>query len=294
MRSTSFFHSISSGKLRSLFIILGFMLGFAGTVFSQNLQPADADVYSPSRKNFLYIQRHHINIRMDSIRVGSQLFYINILTKKGHKHQKYMVIHDSEDAAFDAGLRAIKHGGTLIALENHEQRALYSFGKIRGSSGQDPNRMFQLQNPYWPVAQRILHLLDASSKNLIIVLHNNTPEGNFRIDTIATWKNISVPAAVDKDPKSMVWIPGKTPAPDLQTRAEIKYYARHKMNVVYEYVPINQTGDGSLSVYSTKHGIPYRNIEVKAGIRGNRKSENKARSRQIRYLKHLRKYHGLK
>lgn len=231
---------------------------------------------------------------MDSMRVGSQLFYLNIFTKKGRQHQKYMVIHDSEDAAFDAGLRAIKHGGTLVALENHEQRALYSYGKISGSTGQDPNRMFNKDNPYWPVAEKILELLDASSKNLIIVLHNNTPEGNFRIDTIATWNNISVPAAVDKDRKSMVWIPGKTPAPDLPTRAEIKYYARHKMNVVYEYVPIDQTGDGSLSVYSTKHDIPYRNIEVKAGIRGNRKSELQARHRQIRYLKRLRKYHGLK
>ena len=65
------------------------------------------------------------------------------------------------------------------------------------------------------------------------------------------------------------------------------------MNVVYEYVPQSERGDGSLSVYSSQHNIPYRNIEVEAGVRGDRKSELKSRRKQLKYLKAVRKYNGI-
>jgi hypothetical protein len=278
----------------SVMLCLLFLMALSFPLNAQRVQQLDADVYSPSRKNDRFIKRKHILTQLDSISIGNERFYISIFKKAGPQHQKYMVIHDSEDAAFDAGLRAIKRGGTLIALENQEQRALFSYGLDKGSTHQDPNRMFQQDNPYWPVAQQILKLLDFHKGKLIIVLHNNKPGGNFRIDTIASWNNISAPSKNDPHLGSMVWIPGKTKVPDQSTQDEISYYKNHGMNVVYEYVPLDQKGDGSLSVYSSKHGIPYRNIEVEAGIRGKRHSELKARHRQIKYLNVLRKYHGLK
>ena len=289
--------NINFKRLRKInFYIFFLVLGLAasGSLEAGNKMVKDADVLSPTRKNYRFIKRKHIQYQTVRVPVGDQEFLISVFTKKGPDTQKYMNIHDSEDAAFDAGLRAIKHGGTFVALENNEDRALYSFGEKKGSTGQDPNRMFNKDNPYWPVAEKILELLDASSKKLIIVLHNNKPGGNFRIDTIATWKNISTVSGADPDPRSMVWIPGITPKPNRKITAEIQYYKSHRMNVIYEYVPKNQRGDGSLSVYSSKHNIPYRNIEVEAGIRGNRKSELKARRRQIKYLNALREYHGLK
>ena len=253
----------------------------------------DADILSSTRRNEQFIRRKGIQVRQVTVDVGAQRFVINVFTKKGKKTQTFIVVHDSEDAAFDAGLRAIKHGGTFIALENHEGRPLYFYGADSGATRQDPNRMFNTDNPYWPVAKKILELLDGSPDRMIFALHNNKPGGNFRIDTIATWKNISILSDADKDKRSLVWIPSSQPQPNKKLADEIAFYKKKGLNVVYEYVPENERGDGSLSVYSAKHGIPYRNIEVEAGIRGNRRSELKSRHRQMRYLRIVRNYLGI-
>ncbi len=274
---------------RVAFIFL-FMLTTA--VVSAQTVP-DADIQSPTRRNEQFIRRKGIKVRQVSVNVGAQRFVMNVFTKKGKKTQTFIVVHDSEDAAFDAGLRAIKHGGTFIALENHEGRPLYSYGADPGATRQDPNRMFNADNPYWPVAKKILELLNGSADRMIFALHNNKPGGNFRIDTIATWKNISILSDADKDKRSLVWIPSSQPHPGKKLADEIAFYKKKGLNVVCEYVPENERGDGSLSVYSTKHGIPYRNIEVEAGIRGNRHSELKSRHRQMRYLRIVRKYLGI-
>ncbi len=278
----------------ALIIIFALLVAIPTHVEAANKRISDADVLSSTRKNAKFIKRKHILTFQVIVDVGDERFVINVFKKDGPNKQKYIVIHDSEDAAFDTGLRAIKHGGTLIALENKENRLLYSFGKKEGLTHQDPNRMFNTDNRYWPVAKRLLELYGISSKGLIIVLHNNKPGGNFRLDTIATWNNITIASHADKNVRSLVWIPGATAEPNTKTGKEIAYFQKKKLNVVYEYVPQNQRGDGSLSVYAAKHGIPYRNIEVEAGIRGNRKSELKSRRKQIKYLNALRRYHGLK
>ncbi len=277
-----------------------FILAFIFVVFipiylkAENQKTVDADVISTTRKNTNFIKRKHIRFYQLSVKVGKEKFLISVFTKQGHNSQKYLVIHDSEDAAFDAGLRAIQHGGMLIALENNENRSLYSFGKKGGTTGQDPNRMFNKDNPYWPVAKKILELLDATSGSMIIALHNNKPGGNFNLGHIQKWKNISVVSREDPDSRSMIWIPGPTPTPNRDISREVQAYNNSGLNVVYEYVPENSRGDGSLSVYAAKHCIPYRNIEVEAGVRGNRRSELKSRRTQIKYLNALRKYHHLK
>ncbi len=251
---------------------------------------ADADILSPTRKNARFIKNHGIKLQQVAVDVGDKRFIINVFTKKGKQKQKFIVVHDSEDAAFDTGLRAIKHGGTFIALENNENRSFYSYGSPKGSVHQDPNRMFNKDNPYWPVAQKIIELLKASPKELIFALHNNKPGGNFILDTIATWKNISILSDKDPDKRSLIWIPFSQPEPDQKLAKEISFYKKKGMNVVYEYVPQSERGDGSLSVYSSRHNIPYRNIEVEAGVRGDRKSELKSRRKQLKYLKAVRDF----
>ncbi len=262
-------------------------------VFTLAQAVPDADIFSSTRRNEQFIRRKGIKVRQVTVDVGAQRFVINVFTKKGKKTQTFIVVHDSEDAAFDTGLRAIKHGGTFIALENHEGRPLYSYGADSGATRQDPNRMFNADNPYWPVAKKILELLNGSPGRMIFALHNNKPGGNFRIGTIATWKNISILSNADRDKRSLVWIPSLQPQPDNKLADEIAFYKKKGLNVVYEYVPENERGDGSLSVYSAKHGIPYRNIEVEAGIRGNRRSELKSRRKQMRYLRIIRNYLGI-
>ncbi|VAW27268.1 hypothetical protein MNBD_BACTEROID07-842 [hydrothermal vent metagenome] len=278
-----------------LFLISFFLLlALPEHLEAGNQKVIDADITSPTRKNMQFIKRQHIKSYQVRVKVGDEMFVISVFKKDGKNTQKYIVVHDSEDAAFDAGIRAIKHGGAFIALENHENRQLFSYGKKEGSTSQDPNRMFNKDNPYWPVAQKILILLKPSPKGIVIALHNNKPGGNFRLDTISTWKNITIASHADKDIRSLIWIPGMLPEPGKKIATEIAYYKKKRLNVVYEYVPRNQHGDGSMSVYFAKHGIPYRNIEVQAGIRGNRKSELKSRRKQIRYLNVLRRYHELK
>jgi hypothetical protein len=274
-------------------IVLFLLLILCFPVFTSAQSVPDADILSPTRRNKQFIQRERIHVRQVTVDVGKQRFVINVFSKKGTKSQTFVVVHDSEDAAFDTGLRAIKHGGTFIALENHEGRPLFSYGSDAGVTHQDPNRMFNKDNPYWPVAKKILELLNGSPHRMIFTLHNNKPGGNFRIDTIATWKNISILSHADKDKRSLVWIPFSQPHPDKKLADEIAFYKKKRMNVVCEYVPENERGDGSLSVYASKHAIPYRNIEVEAGVRGNRHSELKSRRKQMRYLRNVRKYLGI-
>ena len=278
------------GAFQVAFMLL--LLALSTVAQAGNERKVDADVQSATRKNARFIKKKGIKTYQETVDVGKEKFIINVFTKQGPNKQKFIVVHDSEDAAFDTGLRAIKHGGTLIALENQENRMLYSFGEKEGLTGQDPNRMFDEDNPYWPVAKKILELLDASPKELIFALHNNKPDGNFMLDTIATWKNISILSKEDPNKRSLIWISYSKPEPDRKLSDEIQYYKNKGLNVVYEYVPQNELGDGSLSVYAAKKGISYRNIEVEAGVIGNRKSELKSRKKQTKYLKAIRKYHA--
>jgi len=96
----------------------------------------DADVHSPTRGNAEFIRQNDIKVHQETIRVGNEQFKINIFTKEGQSRQKYLVVHDSEDAAFDTGLRAIENGGMFIALESKDtgdesklDRFMYSFGE---------------------------------------------------------------------------------------------------------------------------------------------------------------------
>src|SRR6056297_328833 len=263
------------------------------TIEAGSEQIQDRDVHSPTRNNAEFIKKNNNKIFQESVEIEEDKFYINIFTRSGPNTQKYLVIHDSEDAAFDTGLRAIKNGGALIALENRNGRNLYSFGANKGDTGQDPNRIFDKDSHYYPLARKILELLGESSGEMVIALHNNKQDGNFSLDDLEKQENISTLSKEDPDHKSMILIPGSTSEPDQRTHSEVRYYRDQGLNVVYEYVPEDEPGDGSLSHYATRKGLLYRNLEAPAPVRGDQKSEARSLEKQTRYLEVIRKYYSL-
>ncbi len=247
----------------------------------EELKIKDADFFA--RGNQEFIEKNEINIEQSFFEIGNEKFLINILSKEGPNNQKYFICHDNENASFDTALRAIENGGKIIALGNNENRFLYSYGKEKGITDQDPNRMFDKNNPYWPLAEKILDLLKAEESERIIALHNNSPHGNFHLDNIKNWQNISVLSEKDPDKKSLIWIPGLEKIPNEELQEEIEYYKKNGLNIVYEYVPENQAGDGSFSVYAAQNNIHYLNIET---VMGNKEE-------QQRYLETIKNYHQI-
>ncbi len=248
----------------------------------EELKIKDNDFFA--RGNQEFIEKHKIEIEQTFFEIGKEKFLINILSKKGPNNQKYFICHDSEDASFDTALRAIENGGQIIALGNNENRFLYSYGEKKGINKQDPNRMFDKNNPYWPLAEKILDLLRLNENEKIIALHNNSSHGSFHLDNIKNWPNISVMSEKDPDKKSLIWLPGLDKAPSEDLKDQIEYYKNQGLNVVYEYVPENKIGDGSFSMYAAKNNINYINIETEIG---------KLKEQQ-RYLKVVEDYEQIK
>lgn len=220
----------------------------------------DADI--EARGNKALIAEHQIKMRQQIVEINKLKFIINIYYKEGAPTNapRYLVLHDSENVAFDTALRAITKGGVLVALDNRETRNLYSAGAKPLPTWQDPNRMFNPANKYWPVAKKILELLNASQQNPLISLHNNVGVG-YRMPQLKHRKNVFIQSDRDKD-GNMVWIPGSSAFLSPELLAEIQKYRDQGLNVVYEDAPKLIEGDGSLSVYSANNDIPYRNVEI--------------------------------
>lgn len=95
---------------------------------------------------------------------------------------KFLVLHDSEDAAFDSGLQTIaQSGGTLWVLENKENRNLYDFASDQLTHS-DPNRMFwQLSDPLLtskPVSDKSMPSKAQAIQIAADVADNNNDEVN--------------------------------------------------------------------------------------------------------------------
>lgn len=246
------------------------------------------------RGNLQLIQENNIQFRLETITVGKLAFKMSVFSKKGPRDIRFIICHDSEDAALDAGLREIVDGGTLVAFENEEMRNLYDQKKHKETS-QDPNRMFFENGFYWPLASRAIDILlegRASGMEFLFALHNNRPDGSFNLTNLKKQKNVSVVSEADLNRKNVIWISGRDKKPTASISAEIEFYKQAGLNVIYEYVPINKKGTGSLSIYAAKKNIPYINIEVLAGKKGDTESEREALERQMRYLAKVREYHS--
>lgn len=131
--------------------------------------------------------------------------------------------------------------------------------------------------------------------SILVALHNNSPDGQFGMDTIAKFGNTRVACQHDNEPKNLYWIATNTQADSavsLNSHALVQTLCQDgQFNVVQETAPSVADGDGSLSVYMANHAPnwQYVNIEIKAGEKGNPVDEQRAKQQQLHYINNLLK-----
>ena len=192
----------------------------------------------------------------------------------------FINVHDNEQTsrmAVDSFLQL--HGGKLIHIDNDSNRNI-SFLKNNHCFAFDPNRIYSREGR---LATLTLLSDNTSIKNIIkaektvaifakkilqkyiekrpmvVALHNNS-DSNFSIKTyIYSQENIPYSGKTFVNP--MMDEDDFILTSDKQIFAAVK---AKKINVVWENVKVIKD-DGSMSVYASKHGIPYINIEAEHG-----------------------------
>lgn len=110
-------------------------------------QIADTDL--SARGNEQVINQHHITYTYQTILSHGKAYQLGKFSTPTTPANmiKFLVLHDSEDAAFDSGLQFIaEHGGDLWVLENQEHRNLYDVAS-QSVTNTDPNRIFWRLQP---------------------------------------------------------------------------------------------------------------------------------------------------
>lgn len=204
------------------------------------------------------LKREGISYSQKIIKFKGITLRISVFEKKegDKKDETYLVVHDSEDTAFQTGIASIgKNGGRLIALETGESRYL-------PGTKVDPNRIFSTNNEYYPIAQEIIKLLGDSGP--IIALHNYGITMGLK-----KYKNIEIFEGNNKKPENVIWIASNIPLSQVEQKQnlmqEINHYVAKGLNVVYEYVDPSHANDSSLSNWAAQKGRKYYNIEIQSG-----------------------------
>ncbi len=219
------------------------------------------EVDTPSVKDADYIRNqdfiieNEILVEQEVVNIDWKEIVLNIFSKEGKNSQTFLVLHDDENASFDAAIQSIANGWKLVALENSEERNITW-------TTDDPNRIF------WTSDKKYNALKDTIISHLgdtIISLHNNSDQGPLTITEIEKntekFPNMTV-FSWDDDVDNMIWISwNEKYSPDLEVNIEIQSYIDKEMNVVYEYVPENGN-DTSLSNLAAKNWKKYYNIEI--------------------------------
>ena len=195
----------------------------------------------------------------------------------GGPHTAYLVLHDDEDTAVEAGLEAIRsRGGRLIEVKADGRRRV-AF-EMDGSRWQfDPNRVFTeagaeadllWRNGRAPaeVLAEVQDFADAvlevyGPAPLFIALHNNT-EGEYSAASYAPGGDLAQDAAAVHLP------PGADPDDFFFVTEGWLYDALVEEGfpvVLQDNVAV--TDDGSLSVRAARNGLPYVNVEAQHGHR---------------------------
>ncbi|MEI6296504.1 MAG: hypothetical protein WCO84_02540 [bacterium] len=282
--------NVSRRFLLAIVILSAFFLVSCDNGNHVKLDESSRDADMMNRGNFEFIVKNKIDFKSEVFVLEKKKFKFSVFSKMGSKDIRIIVCHDSENIAFDVGLRAIKDGGVLLAFENGEFRNLYDFG-AHAQTHQDPNRIFYEDGPYWPLANRVLSVI-FSGKNrrdeVLIALHNNNPRGDFGITNLKKKKEICVESSLDTDEKNLIWLSGEDKTSGKFTK-EINFYKKSRLNVVYER--IDDGSKGSLSNYTARKRIPYVNIEVRSGR--DREGEKGAIASQTHYLDKVRTFHGI-
>ncbi len=182
-------------------------------------------------------------------------------------------VHDDEDTSVAAGKENIaRHGGRVIELVHSGQR-LITFHLSGQNYAFDPNRVFsdagiiatlRKHSVYSEAAHAAIKSFAndylqhfALDREPIIIALHNTVDGIFSVDSFGAKGNHSSDAA-------MVHVSPRRNKFDFFYVTERKFYdflEDQDFNVVLQD---NQhvTDDGSLSVYFSRKGIPYINVEA--------------------------------
>ena len=182
-------------------------------------------------------------------------------------------VHDDEDTAVKAGLASIaRDGGRVIELVHSGQR-LITFSLNGQQFSFDPNRIFsdtgimatlKKHSVYSEVAHaairafanEYLRCFALDKEPLIIALHN-TVDGIFSVDSFTAKGHLGAEAAATH-------ISPNRSKFDFFYVTENRFYnflKERDFNVVLQNND-NVTDDGSLSVYFSRKGIPYINVEA--------------------------------
>jgi hypothetical protein len=197
--------------------------------------------------------------------------------QSGRPGPLWIVLHDDENSAFASGVAALhRHGGVLVAVDNHGARS---------NASRDPNRILgsagrchgEEPGPVAPLfTQEILRYRFAGQP--IIALHNNLRgyegdgadgRGNTSI-LLGARHRTPFPAAAPypgslSPTDTLVFVAGARRTPDAATAQLIARLNSADINVMYEHVAPAWT-DCSLSNFALLAGLaPYINIETLEG-----------------------------
>ncbi|HEV2846607.1 MAG TPA: hypothetical protein VG477_17265 [Thermoanaerobaculia bacterium] len=191
----------------------------------------------------------------------------------------FLVLHDNEDTAVEAGLETIQsQGGRLVEVRARGSR-LVSF-ELAGQTWRfDPNRVFtdagaeatlrshsagspsEVLAEVRRFADAVLAVYGVDSTPVVVTLHNNT-EGEYSAASYMPGGGLAYSAAA-------VHLPAGADPDDFFFVTDRGLYDA----IVLEGFPAvlqdntQVTDDGSLSVWAGRRGVPYVNIEARHGNR---------------------------
>jgi hypothetical protein len=195
------------------------------------------------------------------VRVGGSArpWTLLIVANAGRPGPRWVLPHDNEQSAFEAGIEAVRrYGGVLVAIEA---------GEARMWRGVDPNRIFGdgscgqgRADPAYTSA--VLAGLDRRFP--IVALHSNERRGGtislarpypgaaaFRAAPGAT----PSAGAPRRDDDTLVILAGRSGPDAAGARAEIAWFTSRGVNVLYETVRPGRS-DCSLSNHAALAGLP--------------------------------------
>ncbi len=234
------------------------------------------------RRNLGALRGAPICYRRQTVSEGPFQWVFHVLEHtKAPKGPFWVVPHDNENAAFDAGVHAVlTYGGGLLAVDSSGNRTRY---------GQDPNRNFSRSRsesrlcsgqrraaPRYTAA--ILgHYRGRSGPYL--ALHNNRNghagnggSGNLSMAlagrSITSWPGAAVGSPALRDEDNLVFMADRhPPGTDANTRRRIAALNRAGLNVMHKEVT-DRSFDCSMSDFVARHRLgDYYNIEAELGAR---------------------------
>jgi hypothetical protein len=202
-----------------------------------------------------------------------------VIHAKDDAHPAFLVMHDDENTAVEAGLETVRaRGGRLVEVQAQGGR-IVEFELGEGTWRFDPNRIFteagvtatlleynggappEVLTEVRRFADAVLAAYDVASPGPIITLHNNT-EGRYSAASYLPGGDYARDAAA-------VHLPPEASPDDFFFVTDRSIYDA----LVLEGFPVvlqdnsRMTDDGSLSVWAGRRGVPYVNVETKHGHR---------------------------